>query len=437
MSESILTDRAAQLVMSADGAGYDEARLRLQRATLFLDAEPNLDTAHQALVLAAASCAIRMFRGGVFLGPTLGGQLTVGQRRPEPLRAALEALGAKSTTAPEHAVRLFVGRAADVAPDLYAACDGWTARISPEPLAAGAPGNVLSGAAAGGLAIAELFRKAVLDDVLAARRLVRLDLWGPGTPPPAITRLPKALWLLGLGNLGQANLFVLDLLPWTDTAAVTLLLHDADTVGPENLDVQLLTQPNWIGRKKARAAADWADARGFRTIIEERLFTADTRPSGVEPRLALVGVDNLDARRRAAKAGFDLTIDAGLGATGLEAFDIRLHAFPGAQDADCAWPASIAAAPRRVTKALEKLVAEGRLDSCGAMTIAGTSVGVPCTALVAAALQVAQACRALETDLCADRVDLSLADLRHAAWRTMLNPLPARLLSVAALAPSD
>jgi hypothetical protein len=39
-------------------------------------------------------------------------------------------------------------------------------------------------------------------------------------------------------------------------------------------------------------------------------------------------VDNLAARRAAASAHFDLLIDAGLGASAAEGFDLRMHAFP-------------------------------------------------------------------------------------------------------------
>ncbi|WFU45506.1 hypothetical protein QA640_46705 (plasmid) [Bradyrhizobium sp. CB82] len=43
---------------------------------------------------------------------------------------------------------------------------------------------------------------------------------------------------------------------------------------------------------------------------------------------------------------------------------------------------------------MQELVDAGRIDRCGAITIAGRSLGVPSTA-VAAAVQVAQACRAV------------------------------------------
>lgn len=430
MTKAILADRSSQMVMAAEGIDYDEALKRLDRAALVIETEPGLDRAHQATLLAAAASGVRMFKGGVFMTPDLGGQLQIGQVRPQPLRHALETLGVQTVQAPEHAVHLYVGRSLAANPHLFASCDGWTAQIGPASAAASTPSNVLSGVVAGALAVAELFRKAVLDDITAAKRPAALDLWGGGAPPQDLQRLPKDIWLLGLGNLGQATLFVLDLLPWGDSAEVTLLLNDGDTVGPENLPVQILTGYDWAGQKKARAAAHWADARGFQTLVEERRFSADTRPGQGEPRLALIGVDNLDTRRWAAAAGFDLVIDAGLGATGPEAFDIRIHAFPGTQTPDEAWPALAQADAQAVSPALAKLVEQGRLDPCGAMTIAGASVGVPCTALVAAALQVAQACRALQTGICADRVDVSLADTRRAAWRMMSAPVPQPPLSL-------
>ncbi|MCC2102686.1 MAG: ThiF family adenylyltransferase [Hyphomicrobiales bacterium] len=425
---NVLTDRGAQFVMAATENDYDEAIIRLERAALTLDCSPNPDAAHQAALLAAATCAIRMFRGGVFMTPNVTGQLTIGQERPQTIRRRLETLGVRTINPPDHAVRLRVGACdTNVDADLHATCSGWIAKVDPRAcLHPTAPSNVLTGVAAGGLAIAELFRKAVLDDVLACKRSQQMDVWGnAGHSDPEIRRLPQALWFVGLGNLGQASLFTLALLPWRDPALTTLLLNDADVCGVENLAVQVLTSHSSIGQPKARAAAAWAEARGFRTIVSERRFSAATKPQQGEPRIALVGVDNLAARRCVAEAGFDLVVDAGLGATGAEAFDIRLHVFPGTQTAASVWPEQSKSEAAALGAAYQRLIAQGRLDACGAMTIADHAVGVPCTAIVAAALQIAQMCRALASGHCLDRIDLSLADLRHAAVRPMPAHLPA------------
>lgn len=426
--DELLNDRGVQLVMAADaGLDLDAARLRLERATLVLDIDDEAGAAAHALALAAARCALKMFRGGVFLRHGGDGPRLVGFDPPGPLKRVLVQWGVKLTQAPAHALRLRIGaRVAAESADLYAWTDGWTARIAPTPpKETSLAGNAVSGVLAGAMAVAELFRRAVLDDVLALRAPRALSAWGPGDAPAdaAISKLPQALWLLGLGNLGQASAFTLGLLPWRDTGEVSLLLQDGDRVGPENLMVQLLTDHSWIRQKKARALAAWFEARGFVATIEERRYRAGMKPEEGEPRLMLAGVDNLTARRAAAVAGFDLVLDAGLGATGAEAFDLRLHAFPGSISVEQAWPDLQQTAPTALRENLEKLVSQGRIDMCGAQTIAGKAVGVPVTALAAAALQIGQLCRALATGRCAEKVDVSLADVSRAHWRMMERPL--------------
>jgi hypothetical protein len=73
---------------------------------------------------------------------------------------------------------------------------------------------------------------------------------------------------------------------------------------------------------------------------------------------------------------------------------------------------------------LEKAVADGRIDRCGALTVAGKSVGVPCTALAAAALQIGQVIRAIATGRCCDLVDASLSIANDAVFKVMESDLP-------------
>lgn len=421
---SIEHDRPAQLLLGADPAlGYEEARLRLERAALVLSAGKAAGSPWgQAALLTIAECAVRMFRGGVYLRREFREPVVVGCRAPQPLESLLIAAGCRRQTAPAHAVTVHVGAEATSSENaLRCWADGWVARISPRPPAeAPAEGNEISGALAGAMAVGELFRATVLNDAGACKRTQRLSPLNPGDPQQlgiALDRLPSHCWLVGLGNLGQATLWVLGLLPYADPGAVEFFLQDIDTSGPENLDVQLLTRNSWIGHRKARAAADWARERGFRTVITERRFTRHTRRSPDEPGMAFVGVDNLETRRAAAaaEAGFDLVIDAGLGATSSEIFDIRIHGFPGRRDPARAWPEPPQAGDKPLSAALSRLVEEGRLDLCGAMTIAGQSVGIPCTAVAAAAIQVAQACRAISDTTYCDLVDVSLADTKRAA----------------------
>jgi hypothetical protein len=71
------------------------------------------------------------------------------------------------------------------------------------------------------------------DHPLAGRRPSGLSLWNPGADwlvadqtEPKIELFPNALWLIGLGNLGQAYLWILGALPYPVADALTLVLQD-------------------------------------------------------------------------------------------------------------------------------------------------------------------------------------------------------------------
>jgi hypothetical protein len=356
----------------------------------------------------------------VYLARDFVEPVIVGCRAPRPLRSELLEIGCSREAAPPHAVTVHMGCDGPAAKVVHAWADGWVATTSPrppeQPIAAG---NEISGALAGAMAVSEAFRGEAINDLRAGKRTQRLSPLTPVQPQPegiALERLPARCWLLGLGNLGQATLWMLGLLPYADPTAVELFLQDTDTSGAENLDVQLLTRYRWIGQKKARAAAAWAEVRGFQTAVIERRFTSATRRTVNEPGLIFVGVDNLETRRAAAdQSGFDLMLDGGLGATPAEVFDLRIHAFPGSRAPGAAWPEPVAARERPIGPGLSRLVAQGRLNPCGAASIAGQPVGVPTTAVAAAAIVVAQACRAVAESVYCDRVDLSLTDTKRAS----------------------
>jgi hypothetical protein len=420
MNLSIEDDRLAHLLMGGDSnAGYDEARRRLDRASLILgaDASAALPWA-QAALLTVAECGVRMFPGGVYLAERFDQPTVVGQFRGWPLRRHLEIAGCRTNAVPEHAVALHVGtQPRGGRREFLCWADGWTAVASPNaPLDPPRSGNEIGGVLAGALGVSEIFRAAVLGDLRAGRRRSRLSAFSPANAnvtPAELRYLPTAYWLLGLGNLGQAALWTIGMLPYADPSAVSLFIQDIDSSEAGNLPIQILTKPHWIGRKKARSTAEWADDVGFRTTIVERRFVAGSRRSDDEPGIALVGVDNLPTRRAAALSNFDLVLDAGLGATAPEIFDIRLHAFPGVRSPARAWPESRPEAERPLDRALQDLVDAGRIDKCGALTIAGRSLGVPSTAVAAAAVQVAQACRAVSDGSYCDFIDVGLVDCRR------------------------
>lgn len=424
MNLSIEDDRLAHLLMRGnDHAGYDEARRRLDRAALVLTAGAAAGLPWgQAALLTVAECGVRMFPGGVYLGSDFGDTTVVGQFGRWPLRRHLELAGCRTTNAPGHAVALHVG--ADrrrIQNGALCWADGWAGLVGIEaPADRPRTGNEIGGVVAGAMGIGEVFRSTVLGDKLACRRTSRLSASSPGCEDVDdinLAYLPAAYWMLGLGNLGQAALWTIGLLPYADPGLVSLFLQDADKSELGNLAIQVLTKPDWIGRKKARSAASWAEKHGFGTTIIESRFVEGTKRSADEPGLMLVGVDNLAARRAAANSNFDLVLDAGLGATPPEIFDIRIHGFPGTRLPEQAWPEPNVHPEASLDASLQELVDAGRIDLCGALTIAGRSLGVPSTAVVAAAIQVAQACRAVSDGGFFDLADVTLVNCRRATGR--------------------
>lgn len=414
--QQINSDRLAQLLLSgSEQNDFETASFKLERAAITVSIGDAINSPWgQAALLTIVECGVRMFRGGVYLNGDLKAPTIVGCRRPIPIIRYLYSSGGRVEIAPAHAIHLHIGSENDLKEEKRIQCwaDGWLAIVSPQG-AKKAPliGNELSGILAGSLAVSEAFRKIVLDDYRAGICTQSLSPLTPGTPCNegfSLDRLPSSIWLLGLGNLGQATLWTLGLLPYVDPSAVNLTLQDFDISGVENLDTQVLTNYQWIGEKKARAAAKWAEKLGFTTIISERYFGEESKKDKNDPGLALVGVDNIPTRRFVAKAGFDLVIDAGLGASAPEVFDISIHGFPGSRSGDDAWPDSEQNLAPSLNPGLAKLVEEGRLDSCGAMTIAGQSLGIPSTAIAAAVIQVTQAWRAVIAGEYCDRVDVSL-----------------------------
>lgn len=436
MSISIEHDRAAQFLVAGDpNLDFRAAQLRLERAALHVTVDDPAEPWVQAALLALTRCGGRMFRGGVHLGAWPDCRAGLALYPASGLRGQLSRLGAVERPPPAGALHIHLG--VDAPPQARLVCwgDGWDAAVAPQaPASPVRPANPVSGVLAASMAAHEAFRILVLGDLRAGRAMRRQSAWGPQAPEDAsIKFLPTSLWLLGLGNLGQATLFILSLLPYADPALLSLVLHDFDRAGPENLPVQILTEHGWIDRRKVRCAADWAEGFGFSTALMETPFAPKTGPSGDDPRILLAGVDNLKARRWAASGAFDLVIDAGLGATAADAFELRLHAFPGARSPDQAWPEPASAPDEAVLNpALQKAVEDGEIDLCGAMTIAGKSVGVPCTAMAAAAVQVGQVLRALATGACCDLVDMNLSG-EPAVFKPMAGLLPASLPFVRSL----
>jgi hypothetical protein len=227
-----------------------------------------------------------------------------------------------------------------------------------------------------------------------------MSLWEPGRdwrlPDPVdarLARLPSAAWLVGLGNLGQACLWSFGLLPYATPGAVRLTLQDFDRITPSNDSTSLLTAVSLVGQYKTRAMAGWAEQRGFTTVIVERRFDTRLRVSEDDPAVALCGVDNGLARAALEDAGFSRIIESGLGNGASDFLAMRMHSFPGPQQARALWKGEAPSSEHLLHQPAYRELASRGADRCGLVRLAGRMVGAPFVGALAGALMVSELVR--------------------------------------------
>lgn len=99
----------------------------------------------------------------------------------------------------------------------------------------------------------------------AGYRAVSLNLWRPGTDlddGPALTYVPSAWWLVGLGDLGQANAFVISWLSYADPTQIQVVLQDTDIAVEANRSTGVLTSRHPDPVRKTRLVAATLDRLG-------------------------------------------------------------------------------------------------------------------------------------------------------------------------------
>ena len=365
----------------------------------------------QAAVLTAVNTGRRSFLGGVCVEGTLDVPLLVSWGHCRTLAEAVIDLQGSVTDLTPDVPRIVIGDGslppADAEFAVRATFNGWCGGVTPLNHGLHLPEQqeyVPAGVLAGALGVSEAFQFVRGDNAVAGRRDVGLSLWQPdkdiswlagGEPGPELERLPASAWLIGLGHLGQAFLWTLGLLPYGSPEEVSLVLQDSDELVEANDSTSLLTTRTKLGVKKTRAMALWCESRGFRTSIVERLFAADFRVTGDEPRIALCGVDNAPARADLEDVGFERIIEAGLGAGTQEYLAFQVHTFPSSRSARLRWAAdvSLPGTDAVVNNQAYRALAQDGLDDCGITMLAGRTVGASFVGAVTAAVVVSELIR--------------------------------------------
>lgn len=416
---AIRLSRISKLFVDRDGIMAPEALLRRQDQSVTLICGSDIGESYtlQLAVLTAASLAARCFPGAVrvalddrqkalplLLWPTL--DLTLGQALSAIVGAA--GLSSRYDLSSDRGTLVF-GDANAPNRALRVTFDGWIAAIGPATTVNRLPERdfcPLSGLLSASLAVSEIFLSFAEISIEATRRPIAISLWRPeadvrdpvaqGVP---MEFLPKNLWVLGLGHLGNAYLWALGALPYRDVGEVEVFLNDFDRVDPENVETGLLFSDSALKQYKTRVCSSWLEKRGFQTRIVERRFDEHFRCQADEPQLALCGFDKNPPRRSLETAKFLRVIESGLGGRA-DNFDVlAMHTLPNPRPAAELWPdyspEERAAEVKRLTQVAQDSTAYAALegDECGRFELAGQSVAVPFVGTTAASFVIAEAVR--------------------------------------------
>lgn len=389
--------RLARILVDSEGITFDEAQARLRALTLeiVVGSDATSQAAHAA-VMTAISVGRRTFLGGVRVVGALDQPLVTALPIPVPsLREAVEMLGGEILETPASR-RIVVGTAGpqDGGWSVNAWWDGWRAGTAGPGKGARMVGdNPLAGIAAGALSVGAAF-----DAVREARSDVdtETNLWpevagGSEAPDFHEVFLPSSIWLVGIGNLGQAFLWALAALPYANPGDVSLVLQDRDHVSPENWATSVLVGDHNYGLLKTKVAEHWAMAKGFDVRrIDRRLVAADRLDDG-DPRIALSGLDKIRPRKDLAQVGFDCVIDAGLGRTAKSFDTYRVTVFDNQRTIAAHFEDQDDPRVEDVIPdgdAYQRLVTE--IGRCGTAEVAGAAVAAPYVSAVAATVAVSR-----------------------------------------------
>jgi hypothetical protein len=383
----------------------------LTRFGLTIEVGPEIITSrdHQVALLTLVNCARRMFLGGVHVVALPSAPLMADLVVAKTLREAVEVLRGELVEAPvagwpSALVGSVPSRHRD-RPEWQLTWNKWRGGVTPtsghrlsEADSCGLGPSVAAAVCAG-----EAFLYHAGDHPMAGRRASGVSLWRPcadwlleDDTEPSITYLPSRLWLIGLGNLGQAYLWMLGALDYANRGEADFVLQDFDRIAESNDSTSLLSDLPLVGRMKTRAMSVWLERQGFRTSLEERRFGPYSKRAPDEPAVALCGVDNKLARSYLERAGFDWVIETGLG-SGPTAFqNFSLHTFPSSLQAADLWADSESTEPApTISQPAYSTDKHPSLDECGLAQLASRTIGVPFVGLLAAAFAIAEILRRL------------------------------------------
>jgi len=437
------TSRIRAALVNSGRYSFVEAERKLEslRLDIQIGSESAATLSGQAAALTAVVTASRCFLGGVTLTGAIDQPLILPLPLPaDTLGQAAILLGAtrRLSTQPSRVVVVGSQKFSDSVWSIRAIWNGWSAGIVPGNQSSSLVGRsdcALAGIAAGALAVCNAF-SAEQNDPFAGEIIQGISLWEPdkreqwlNNNGPDEYYLPDAIWLVGLGNLGQAYLWNLSLLPYSDPTSLQLFFQDDDIVSEENWGTSILVKRGNYGILKTRLAEEWAESRRFRSRRIDRRLDEHLRRISSEPNIAMAGLDKMSARRLLGRPGFDYIIDGGLGATAHDYRRFRLNVFDQSLDPASHFSGVLDASESKVEDVLRlpayrEVENTQHFDSCGMAELAGQSVAVPFVSVFLASIAVTQAIRLASNQNFYRSITGDLNDLR--SIRTVLGSISNR-----------
>lgn len=422
--------RLAKFIMIKYDVDLFDAFAILERFRISLICGPGIYKfqAIQAALITAINCGKRCFLGGVEVVMPENVPLLIDWPGKNILNEVVIELGAMpmTTRSSQSSFALLFGEEKNQTDSLHVICNGWVGGVSelaidnsPTPL----PDFSLGGVLAGGLGVAGAFFRVSGVRKFYGCEPVGASLWNPEknwlsseATGGDLAALPKRLWVLGLGHLGQAYLWSLSLLPYPRDQKLELLLQDFDIIKEANKSTGLLSEDVYIGQRKTRACAHWLERRNVVTTIVEQPFHGQTRRQNFDPGIALCGFDKDEPRRILEGAGFKMIVEAGLGASIDEFDDFVLHTFPNQEfKASGVWAFREEHPPTSVDEKLRNnfLKVTGEDSVCGvvASTLAGKAIASSFVGTVASTFVIAELLKGLHSGIRCGKLSMQLRSL--------------------------
>ena len=265
MVDTSTLHRGAKYFMdSGRAATHEEAMALLQSFGLTIHVGPAIATSReeQVALLTLVNAARRSFLAGVHVVGLPDTQPLTRLTCAKTLAVAVKELGGRVVKRANSAwPAAMIGDAPRPIlkrPVWRLAWSGWRGGVVPvrDGVARLAgPAMPLAPVLAAACCAAEAFAYHAKDHVMAGHRPLGMSLWNPAADwladdasEPDLAWLPSQLWLIGLGNLGQAFAWALATLPYAETTEVKLVLQDDDRIAESNDSTSLLSFIKDVGQ---------------------------------------------------------------------------------------------------------------------------------------------------------------------------------------------